>query len=89
MAKLNLNFQKSERHNPTGDEIAQIEYVANGVVAIIKALGWYAQDAQDDRYEGVLMTALGTLELLMEPITEYFSEYAGKEPAEEEEEKTE
>ena len=81
MAKLNLNFhQQIGRHEPTKNEIYQIEGIALSVEAIIKALGVYAYYKSEDT-DGVCLCVCNTLELLMEPILEYLTNYAGDLPA--------
>jgi len=84
MAKLNLNFHKQAgRHNPTKNEIVQIESVTVSVEAIIKILATYAEYANDDSGDmgGVCISVCNAMELLMRPVIEYF-EYAGNAPAE-------
>jgi len=77
MAELNLNFHKNtERRDPTEDEIVQIESVAISVGAIIKTLGEYA-DANHKDLSGVCTSVCNALELLINPVIEYLSNYAG------------
>jgi hypothetical protein len=84
MAKLNLNFhEKTGRHDPTEDEIVQIGCVAMGVQDIVKTLGVYANGNHDD-IGGVCIGVCYALELLMEPVIGYLSNYAGDAPAPEE-----
>jgi len=86
MAELNLNFHAEEkkRRQPTKSEINQIKYLAFGVEGIIKTLGSYV-NAPDDPHEAcsVCMCVCNALELLMKPISDYLSNYAGDEAAKE------
>jgi hypothetical protein len=92
MAELNLNFhENADRREPTKSEIAQIESVAISVDAIIKVMGAYARGSRDNAQDimGVCLGVCNALELLMGPVVDYLSEYAGDVPAPEEtEEKT-
>ncbi|MDR0474711.1 MAG: hypothetical protein LBH43_13695 [Treponema sp.] len=83
MAKLNLNFhQQTGRREPTKHEICQIEGIAFSVQAIIKTLSVYTNENSNRNIEGVVcMGVCEALELLMEPIIEYLSNYAGDVPA--------
>ncbi|MDR0448029.1 MAG: hypothetical protein LBH07_05115 [Treponema sp.] len=90
MAKLNVNFhQSTDRYEPTKSEITDIEALAFSVTAIIKTLWAYAcvNDKENGDVSDVCMCVCNALELLMEPITGYMTEYAGdiatpeKEPA--------
>jgi len=84
MAKLNLNFHENTgRHEPTKNEIYQIEELAVSVEAIIKALGAYANGSRKD-IDGVCLGVCNALELLMEPVVEYLCNYAGNAPTPEE-----
>ena len=88
MAELNLNFhEQTERHEPTKSEIIQIEGLAISVDAIIKTLAEYARGSRDNAQDigGVCLWVCNALELLMSPIVEYMSEYAGDVPTPEEE----
>ena len=77
MAELNLNFhEQTERYKPTKREINQIEGVATSVEAIIQVLEVYAGDDHKD-LASVCMCVCNALELLMGPIIEYLSNYAG------------
>jgi len=88
MATLNLNFnEQTGRHNPTKHELAQIESLAFGIEAIIKALGEYA-DADHEDLGSVCMSVCNALELLIEPVCDYLSNYAGDVPTAEEAEET-
>jgi hypothetical protein len=88
MAKLNLNFHKQTGcHNPTKHEIVQIGSIAFGVEAIIKALGEYAERDHED-LGSVCMSVCSALELLIEPVCDYLSNYAGDAPDPEEAEET-
>ena len=85
MAKLNLNFHKQAgRHNPTKNEIVQIESVAVSIEAIIKTLAAYAECTRDDSADMgcVCISVCNALELLIDPVIEYLSNYAGDAPAE-------
>jgi hypothetical protein len=87
MAKLNLNFHKNTEHrNPTKDEIVQIEGVAISVEAIIKTLAVYAEYTNDDSRDmgGICTSVCNALELLIKPVVEYLSNYAGDVSAPEE-----
>ena len=87
MAELNLNFHENTgRHEPTKSEIIQIESVAISVEAIIKALAGYARGSRDNEQDimGVCLGVCNALELLMYPVIDYLSEYAGDAPAPEE-----
>ena len=86
MSKLNLNFhEQTGRHEPTKSEIYQIEGLAISVEAIIKALAAYANGSRDrEDMDGVCLGVCNALELLMGPVIEYLSEYAGNAPAPEE-----
>jgi len=89
MAKLNLNFhEQTGRHNPTKHELAQIESIALGIEAVIKTLGEYA-DADHEDLGSVCMSVCNALELLIDPVILYLSNYAGDTPAPEEETKGE
>jgi hypothetical protein len=82
MGKINLNFiQNTGRHNPPKQEIHEVEGLAFSVEAIIKTLYAYA-NANDDKADigSVCMYVCYALELLMDPITEYLSNYAGDVP---------
>jgi hypothetical protein len=84
MAELNLNFHKNtDRYNPTEDEIIQIESVAISIEAIIKTLAEYARGSRDDAKDTrcVCLYVCNALELLMAPVIDYLSEYAGDVPA--------
>ena len=85
MAKLNLNFlDNSRRREPTKSEIYQIEYLALGVEGIIKTLGSYVNENPDPYVAcGVCLSVCNALELLMDPIVDYMSNYAGDTPAKE------
>jgi len=87
MAELNLNFhEQAGGRKPTKMEIYQIESVAISVEAIIKALGAYARGSRDNAQDmmGVCLGVCNALELLMEPVIGYLSEYAGDVPSPEE-----
>ena len=89
MAKLNLNFhEQTDRHNPTNHEIVQIGSVAFSVMAIIKTLEEYAASGNHDDIDSVCVNVCYALELLIEPVCNYLSNYAGDAPAPEEAEKT-
>jgi hypothetical protein len=91
MAALNLNFHKPKgRHNPTKHEIAQIESIAVSVEAIVKALAEYARGSRDDAEDmgSVCLGVCNALELLIDPVIVYLSDYAGDAPAPEEAEET-
>ena len=79
MSKLNLNFEvPKERHEPTQNEIAQIEGLALSIEAIVKALEAYAAYYGDKADLGnVCVGVCNALELLVDPVIEYFSNYAG------------
>ena len=84
MAELNLNFhEQTGRHNPTEREIIEIESVAISVEVIIKTLGVYAENTNHSREDigGVCLCVCNALELLMGPVVEYLSNYAGDVPA--------
>jgi hypothetical protein len=88
MAELNLNFhEQTGRHNPTEKEFCQIEGLAVSVDAIIKTLAVYAEHTNHNREDigGVCLWVCNALELLMEPVIEYLSNYAGGAPAPEKE----
>ena len=90
MAELNLNFHEpTSRCEPTKSEIVQIESVAISIDAIIKVLGAYARGSRDNAQDimGVCLGVCNALELLMGPVIEYLSEYAGDVPAPEEAER--
>ena len=77
MSKLKLNFYESTaRREPTKSEIAQIEGLALGIEAIVKALKAYVLYYDDDT-SSVCAGACNVLELLIDPIIEYMSTYAG------------
>ena len=80
MAILNLNFHQPEgRRIPTEDEIHQIEGLARSVEAISKSLHAYACNtfANDDDITDVCLGVSNALELLIDPVIEYMTEYAG------------
>ena len=80
MAELNLNFHKNiGRHNPTKNEIVQIESVAVSIESIIKALNAYADGNHRD-IDVVCMGVCNAMELLIDPVIEYLSNYAGDAP---------
>jgi len=90
MATLNLNFHKpTGRHNPTKDEIVQIESIAVSVEAIIKALAEYGRSTRDDAKDmgNVCLGVCNALELLIDPVIGYLSNYAGDAAAPEKETK--
>jgi len=88
MAKLNLNFHKQTgRHNPTEHELDQVVGVALSVEGIIKALEDYAYGKHEDT-ESVCINVCYALELLIEPVIDYLSNYAGEEPEPDEAEVT-
>jgi hypothetical protein len=88
MARLNLNFvQETARHEPTENEICQIKGLAVSIEAIIKTLAAYADDNCHD-IDGVCISVCRALELLVCPVIEYLSDYAGEIPAPEETEDT-
>ena len=77
MAKLNLNFSQAVgRYNPTRSEICQIEVIALGIEAVVKALSAYAEAEHEDG-NGVCMGVCNVLELLIDPVIDYLSENAG------------
>jgi hypothetical protein len=83
MAKLNLNFhEQTGRRNPTKDEIVQIESVAVSVEAIIKTLAAYTEHTRDEDIGCVCVSVCNVLEMLIDPVIGYLSEYAGNVPAE-------
>jgi hypothetical protein len=86
MAKLNLNFyHQTGRREPTKKEIYQTGALAYSVEAIIKTLSVYTNENNNQNVEGnVCMSVCDALELLMEPIIDYLSNYAGDVPAPEE-----
>ena len=88
MAKLNFNFhEQTGRHNPTKDEIVQIESLAFDIEGVVKALEEYASGEHED-IGSVCVGVCHTLELLIEPVIDYFSNFAGDAPAPEEAEET-
>jgi len=82
---LNLNFyQQTGRRKPTQNEINQIADLSLGVKAIIKTLRVYATEYDSTEIpagevSGVCISVCNALDLLMEPITEYMTNYAGDE----------
>ena len=89
MAKLNLNFlDNSGRRDPTRSEIYQIQRLALSVTDIIKTLESYADENCDPSAAcGVCLSVCNALELLMDPIVDYMSNYAGNTPAPESDDK--
>ena len=88
MAKLNFNFQKTDRrYEPTKSEILQIEGLALSIEAIVKALDAYAIDYYDKPDMGsVCVGVCNALKLLIDPVIEYLSNYAGDVPTPENQE---
>ena len=89
MARLNLNFQEDKDYrNPTKREIVELEFLTMNVNSVIKVLAGYVMDNANNELEEVTVNTIGVLnalELLMEPIVDYMSNYAGKTPTEEKE----
>ena len=85
MAKLSLNFcEPTGRHEPTRNEINQIESVALSIEAMVKALYAYASEDAGEKPHGLHSVCMGVcnaLELLIDPVIEYMANYAGQEPA--------
>ena len=82
--KLNLNFHESTgRHEPTKSEIYQLEGITLSVEALVKALYVYASEdtGPHEDIHSVCMGICNALELLIDPVIEYMTNYAGHEPA--------
>ena len=85
MADLSFCFtEKKEERNLTVSEINDITMAAQGIHAIIKVMNEYAinnQQDKDDDALGIYSSVFNVLDLLMDPIRDYLSAYAGSEAA--------
>ena len=93
MAELNLNFiQETGRRELTKSEIAQIQGLALSIEAIIKALAAYSNENDgNDASKGFgneCYYVCRALELLIDPIIGYMSDYAGESASKEAEKNT-
>jgi hypothetical protein len=80
MAKLALCFRDEKEGRPlTSTEINGVTIAAQGASAIIHVMGEYlAGNPQEDDYsDDIYISVFNVLELLMEPVTDYLSDYAG------------
>ena len=89
MAKLALCFREEKEFRPlTSNEINGVTIAAQGAAAVVRVMRDYAIEnprGEDDDALGVYGCVFGVLELLMEPVTDYLFNYAGKEAAREKE----
>ena len=89
MTKLNLNFHKTTGcYEPTKSEIGQLETLTLSIKAIVQVMARYTNDCNDcgsnrDDFEVTnnCASVFNALELLMEPLVKYMTDYAGKEAA--------
>jgi hypothetical protein len=86
MAELALCFREEGKKNkyrpPSKREIGDITSAAQGASAIIRVMQRYATNnpkGEEGDTLGVYGCVFGVLEWLMDPVTDYLFEYAGKE----------
>ena len=82
MAKLALSFGETTNRNLTKYEINEIAIAAQGASAIVHVMQEYVSNnpqGEADNSLGVYGCVFQVLEWLMVPVTDYLSEYAGKE----------
>jgi hypothetical protein len=81
MAKLNLNFHQPGYYEPTKHEIYQLDCIAIGIEAIVKAMIGYCSchGDKESAHEAVgnCHGVFNALELLIEPIVNYMANYVG------------
>jgi hypothetical protein len=81
--ELGLHFVPKEeihkRHSPTPDEIHQIASVALGIESIIRVMSEYTCDTRKDNdMLDNCSFVFDILKLLVAPVTQYLTEYAGE-----------
>ena len=90
MAMLNLNFHEPKGcYKPTKSEIGELETLALSIKAIVQVMARYTNNdctACGGNREPFEVTnncasVFNALELLVEPLVKYMSDYAGKEAA--------
>jgi hypothetical protein len=76
--KLSFNFHEEDyrRRPPDKEGIADLFYAASCAQAIAKVGDDYALGAQDVESTGTLALLFTTIEMLIEPVVTYLSEYA-------------
>jgi hypothetical protein len=89
MTRLTLCFtpEETDRRPLTKSEIIELSIVAQNIAAITEVMQEYACVVRADKAYDALVNCMGVfnvLEWLIQPVTDYLTEYAGEEAAPEE-----